>query len=206
MGRPGRRWGGVAMAVLMALAACDVQPATRPMADGGRGVADRGQPPDARAPEALDAGSSEVDAARPGPPDAGPPDAGPLDAGPPDAGPLDAEPLDATTLDAGWAAHQSLGPQVLDVPFELDVPPEATSALVQARVGRAGCTPSSRSTDPRGGTRALPGDGPWRTSLNPEVAVALWPGADDLPSRRAGTPSASSAPAPRPAPSRWRPS
>ncbi|MEZ4463814.1 MAG: hypothetical protein R3F43_04645 [bacterium] len=146
-----------------------------------------GQPPDARAPEALDAGPSEVDAARPASPDAGPPDAGPLDAGLPDAGPLDAEPLDATTLDAGWAAPPELGPQVLDVPFELMCSPEATSALVQAR-GRPGGLYAIVEVDgPSGGTspsRRRP------LANQPGTPRSRWPrsrGPTTSPSRRAGT-------------------
>lgn len=163
--------------LLAGLAAC------APVADGG--------PVDA----GRDAGGPAVDAARDAvpPPDAAPDgardgavdggvdaapdareDAAPADAGPPDARPEDAAP--------GWSAHLGLGPVALGDEITVDVPPEATSALVQARGRRGGLYAIVDVTGPDGPrTGPAPGDGPWRTSANPEVAVALWPGADDAP-------------------------
>ena len=150
------------------------------------GGADDAQPTDAQPDAHLDAAPDAQ------PPDAQPPDAQPLDAQPLDAQPLDAQPLDAgapdaaapdaAPVDAGWSAHLALGPVALGAEVQVTIPPEATSALIQARGRPGGLYAVVEVVGPAGVlTGAAPGEGRWRTSFNPEVAVALWPGAEAPP-------------------------
>lgn len=126
-----------------------------------------------------------IDAARPV--DAEPVDAG--DAAPPDAAPHDAAvdaALDAAPdqqVDAAPPAeparHVALGTVASGEAVSIEVPAGTHSVLVQARGAPDGFYTITNVTGPDGARTDALGRGAWRTSPNPEVAVALWSNTDD---------------------------